>query len=95
MQSGQAGDAPGFGSCDVCQFVHEQVAAALVVCHGGDGIALRATGDKEGGFLAGELRGQCLQRFDGGIALQCVVAKRSPAHGLPHGIGGLGDGVAA
>ena len=55
----------------------------------------RPAGDEEGGLLAEQLGGTFLQGVDRWVVAEDVVAQLGLVHGLPHGRGRVGDGVAA
>ncbi len=54
-----------------------------------------ASGDEQGGFLAGDLGGALFEAVDGGIFAVDVISDFGFGHGATHGFGGTGYGVAA
>ena len=93
--SGQGGGAGGLVPEDVGLVSHDDLIAALAVGEDGHQVAHGAAGHEEAGFLAEHLGSAFLEAVDGGVFAVDVVADLGASHGLPHGLGGLGDGVAA
>ena len=69
--------------------------ADLQVGDQGSAVAHAAARHVQGRFLAEPLGGHRLQPLDGRIVAEGVVAHLGGVHGLPHPIGGMGEGVAA
>ena len=69
--------------------------AVLGVEADGDLVAHGAGGDEDRGLSAEDRGGLLLEPVDGGVFAVDVVANFGCGHGLAHGWGGLGDGVAA
>ena len=61
----------------------------------GDLVAHGAGGHEDGGLALEDLGGGALEAIDGGIFRVDIVADLGRGHGLAHGGGGLGNGVAA
>ena len=73
----------------------DDLAAARHLGHERDEVAHRAAGHEQGGFLAGQLRRALLERDDGRVVAEDVVAQLSLGHRPAHLGRGLGDGVGA
>ena len=69
-------------------------AARTVGQHTGD-ISHRAAYDQKGRLLSQPLGGHRLEAVDRGVLAEDVIAQRGVMHGLPHGLGGKGYGIAA
>ena len=54
------------------------------VGHQGDEVAHRAAGDEQAGLLAGQLGGALLERDDGRVVAEDVVADLGVGHGPAH-----------
>ena len=89
VPSGPAGDRPDRGAADdgmatglvdddVGLGLGDDLAAARHVGHVRHEVAHRAAGHEEAGLLAGELGGALLQRVDGGVLSEDVVARPRP-----------------
>jgi hypothetical protein len=74
---------------------HDDFLAALAMRHHRGEVRLRAGGKEEPRLHAEALGGDLVQAIDGGIVAEDVVADLGLGHGAAHGLGGLGDGVAA
>jgi hypothetical protein len=94
-EPGESGNAAELGAQDVRARLAHHLAAAPAMGEEGDEVAHRAADQEEPGLLAGAPGGELFQAADGRIALAAVVAAGRAAHGVEHGCGRPGDGVAA
>ena len=69
--------------------------APLAVRQQSEQITHGAAGHEESGFQAQIARQTLFQAGDGGVFAVDVIAQLGGQHGLTHGRGGLGDGIAA
>ena len=97
--------APGSPSCapsaallvdeDVRLALEQHLVARLGVALDRELVAHRAAGHVERRLLARQRGDAALERLHGGVVAEHVVADLGLGHGLAHGRGGTGDGVAA
>ena len=80
---------------DVAVGCRDRLLAPVEVCELGHEIAHRSRGDKEAGLLAEQRRGTLLERVDGRVVAEDVVADLRLGHRAAHGRRGVGDGVRA
>ena len=73
----------------------DRLLAAAEVRHLGDEVAHRARGDEQAGLLAEQLGGPLLERVDGGVVPEDVVADLGVGHRPAHRRRRVGDRVAA
>ena len=73
----------------------DDLAAARDVGHEPDEVAHRAARDEQAGLGAEQLRGALLERADGRVLAEHVVAELGLGHRAPHPGRGQGDGVGA
>ncbi len=93
-----AGEGGGHGHLpveDVGAGLADDLLAVLGVDADGDLVAHGAGGDEDGGLFAEDGGGRLFELIDGGVFAVDVVADLGGGHGLAHGGGGAGDGVAA
>ncbi len=93
--AGEVGDHAHLPIEDVGAGLAEDLLPVLGVELDGDLIAHGAGRDEEGGLALEDLGGGALEAIDGGVFGVDVVADLGRGHGLAHGGGGLGDGIAA
>ncbi len=91
-QNGHAACLPAIG---VPLLTDNGLVTAAAMRHHGDQVALGAAGRKQASFEAEHRGGGVLQEIYRRIFSHYVVTERRFDHGLLHGRGGLGDGVAA
>ena len=80
---------------DVAVLVRDDLVAGLSVGADGGLVGHGAGRDEAGCLFAEQLRHMPLQFDDGRIIAQNVVAQRRGRHRVQHGLGWLGDGIAA
>ncbi|MEJ2677183.1 MAG: hypothetical protein P8011_18725 [Acidihalobacter sp.] len=73
----------------------DHLVPAPAMGHDGDQVAHGAAGHEQRRLHAQALRGEPLEFVDGGVFAVDVVADLGPHHGLAHGLGRLGQRVAA
>ena len=79
----------------VGRLADDVLVAAAAMGHQTAQIALRAGGHEQRGLKAQQRGNFFLQGVDRGVIAKHIVAQRRGHHGLAHGRGGLGDGIAA
>jgi len=95
----QAAGKPGEHGEFPIEQVRARIADDLLAVRGvqldGDGVAHGAGGQEERGFFAGDFGGALFESVDGGVFAINIVAHFGVCHGVAHGLGGLGYGIAA
>ncbi|MNQ82446.1 hypothetical protein D3C85_974970 [compost metagenome] len=95
LHAGDHRGAAGFVPHDVAVVAEDHFVAALAVGVQRQLVAEVAGRHEQRGFLAEDACGQRFQLAHGGVVAVDVVADHGVEHGLAHGEGGLGYGVAA
>ena len=95
LHAAEHGRTAAFIAVGMGQLADDVLVAAPAVRQDAAQIALRARGHEERGLLAGQLGDALLQRVDGRVVAEDIVAQRRCQHRLAHGRRRPGDGVAA
>ena len=91
----QGGHPPRFVEKNVGAVAQDHLFAPRTVGQHTGHISHRAAHDKKGRLLSHPLGGHGLETIDRWILAEDVIAQRGVMHGLPHGLGGKGYGIAA
>jgi hypothetical protein len=93
--AGKGGGCAGLVVDDVAVDVADDLITGLGVGADGGLVGHGAGRDEAGGFFAHEFGDAVLEADDGGVITQDIIPDLGIGHGLAHGGGGAGDGVAA